>query len=61
MNKWTISDEAATILQDAVVCDMLIPASPGQPDMGRGYPEFLDRMIDHGINFVSLTVQGDYP
>jgi len=56
-----MSDKADAILQDAVVCDMLVPASPCQPDMGRGYPEFLDRMIDHGINFASLTVYGDYP
>ncbi len=61
MNKWNISDEAAAILQDAVVCDMLVPASPCQPDMGRGYPEFLDRMVNHGINFGSMTVYGDYP
>ncbi|MBW2369023.1 MAG: membrane dipeptidase [Deltaproteobacteria bacterium] len=61
MNKWDVSDKSAAILQDAVVCDMLVPSSPLQPDMGRGFPEFIDRMIDHGVNFASMTVYGDYP
>lgn len=57
---WNISDRAEKLLKESLVCDMLIPASPGTPDEARGYAELLDRLVANGVNFASLTVFGDH-
>jgi len=57
---WEVSERATRLLKDSIVCDMLVPASPGTPDEARGYAELLDRMVKHGVNFGSLTVFGDH-
>jgi len=62
MTKWNISDEAATLHEDALVWDMTLPWSSltGLNITSMGLKHSCIRSYaEHGANMVSLTVAGD--
>jgi len=55
--QWNISERAAALHADAMVCDMTLPiGTPGNPKLKDAVPQ---KLVDAGFNFVSITVNGE--
>ena len=57
MSEWNISEEAAVLHRDAIICDMLV-ASGGTPD--HLFERLLGEMKKGGYNFAMFSVGGDW-
>jgi len=53
--QWNVSEQAAAMHADALICDTTLPWLPGLENQD----STLSRYIDSGVNFVSLTVGHD--
>jgi len=60
VTKKTISEKAAKLYRDAIVCDMTVPTMTGIPgESGVSFPGGMELMARSGITYGALTVRGE--